>query len=273
MKVLICGFGNMGKTFANSFVNARYIKSSDIYILLKNQNTFSENNNFSSEQFVSSDKLTNHHFDLVILSVKPQDFDHLASQIATKISKECVIISVMAGIKIKEIEKKIQSNKIVRCMPNLATEVGDGMTVYHCSDNLDRKDLFIVQNLINTTGKSVFVDKEDLIDAATAISGSGPAYVFYFMESLINKAKKLGFSESEASFLVTETFNGAVSLLKNSNISNREWINKVTSKGGTTEQALLHLNNNFVSDIFEVAVEKAYQRAKELGNQTNEKIN
>jgi pyrroline-5-carboxylate reductase len=125
--------------------------------------------------------------------------------------------------------------------------------------------LFIIQNLINTTGKSLYIDQEEMLNAATAISGSGPAYVFYFMNAVIESALKLGFNKSEAEFLAQQTFLGSTQLQNRSELSNLEWINRVASKGGTTEAALRVLNENETNSIIEKAILAANNRAIELG--------
>jgi pyrroline-5-carboxylate reductase len=140
-----------------------------------------------------------------------------------------------------------------------------GMTVFTASNELDRKELFIIQNLINTTGKSVYVEDETLVDAATAVSGSGPAYVYYFMEAMIQAAIKMGFKLSQAELLVNQTFMGAVHLHNQSKFTCQEWIERVASKGGTTEAALQVLGNGSVNQNIETALLAAFNRAKELG--------
>jgi len=139
------------------------------------------------------------------------------------------------------------------------------MTAFTSSDDVTRIELVTVQNLINTTGKSIYVEKESSIDAATAISGSGPAYVYYFMNAMILAAKKMGFSESESELLISQTFRGATDLYRKADFSCEEWIAKVSSKGGTTEAAMQSfLNNRVHEDIIEGA-EAALNRAIELG--------
>ena len=203
--------------------------------------------------------------DIVVLSVKPQDFKSLSVNLQSVVSDKQVLLSVMAGVKIETIEKQIQCSKIVRSMPNIATQIGMGMTVFSASSAIDRKELFIVQNLINTTGKSVYVEDEKLIDAATAVSGSGPAYVFYFMNAMIAAAQQLGFSQSEAELLVNQTFIGAVNLQNGCSLSNQEWIAKVASKGGTTEKALAVFEADATKSVIYNAVKAANERALELG--------
>jgi pyrroline-5-carboxylate reductase len=172
----------------------------------------------------------------------------------------------MAGVKMEAIRNALGVSKIIRAMPNLPAQIGMGMTAFTSSDEVTRIELVMVQNLLNTTGKTVYVDNEHLIDAATAISGSGPAYVYFFMNAMMDAAKQMGFSESEAELLVGQTFKGAVDLYEKSNASCQEWIQRVASKGGTTEAAIeTWQDSNLHHNIMEGA-QSALIRAVELGN-------
>jgi pyrroline-5-carboxylate reductase len=266
MKVLIVGYGNMGKTYANSFISSRFIKPEDIFILVRNENFLATESNIPKVNFshLPTEKISD--FDIVILAVKPQDFDVLAQSLKGFLKDSQIIFSVMAGITISKLEEKLSCTKVVRSMPNIPTQIGMGMTVFSASANVDRKELFIIQNLINTTGKSVYVENEKLIDAATAISGSGPAYVFYFMQSMIKAAVDLGFNESEAELLVNQTFMGSVAIQNSYSLSNEEWIAKVASKGGTTERALQVFEKGNLENTIIDAVKAANDRALELGS-------
>lgn len=266
MKVLIVGYGNMGKTYANSFISSRFIKPEDIFVLVRNENFEAVESNIPKGNFshVSNEKISD--FDIVILAVKPQDFDALADSVKPFLKESQIVFSVMAGITIAKLEAQLSCSKIVRSMPNIPTQIGMGMTVFTASANVDRKELFIIQNLINTTGKSLYVENEKLIDAATAISGSGPAYVFYFMQSMIKAAVDLGFNESEAELLVNQTFMGSVAIQNSYSLSNAEWIAKVASKGGTTERALQVFENGSLENTIVNAVKAANDRALELGS-------
>lgn len=265
MKVLIVGYGNMGKTYANSFIGSRFIKPDDIFVLVRNETSSSTDNSIPKANFSHLATKIISDFDIVILAVKPQDFAVLAQSIKPFLKDSQIIFSVMAGITLTTLKYQLSCSKIVRCMPNIPTQIGMGMTVFTASANVDRKELFIIQNLINTTGKSVYVENEKLIDAATAISGSGPAYVFYFMQSMIKAAVDLGFNESEAELLVNQTFMGSVAIQNSYSLSNEEWIAKVASKGGTTESALRIFESGFLEKTIVDAVKAANERALELG--------
>jgi len=204
--------------------------------------------------------------DIIILAVKPQDFPSLAAGIKPFIRSHQVILSVMAGVRVATLISSTGADKIVRCMPNLPAQVGMGMTVFTATPHMDMKELFIVQNLINTTGKSLHVDDESLIDAATAISGSGPAYVFFYMQSMIQTAIAMGFKDSEAELLVQQTFLGAVHLQNKGENTCAEWIGKVASRGGTTEAALKVFDSLNTKDGIHDALFAALNRAKELGS-------
>lgn len=265
MKIAIIGYGNMGKTYAGSFINSRFIKANDIFVLTRSAVQEKEAfgiplNNFFT---VPNPKIT--EADIVILAVKPQDFKAVSEDLKPLLNDKQILLSVMAGVTISTIGKLTGLLKIVRSMPNIATQIGMGMTVFSASSDIDRKELFIVQNLINTTGKSVYVEDEKLIDAATAVSGSGPAYVFFFMKSMIDAAQQLGFTQSEAELLVNQTFIGAINLQNGSSLSNEEWIAKVASKGGTTERALEVFDTSHTEAIITNAVMAANERALELG--------
>lgn len=266
MKIAIVGYGNMGKTYAGSFIHSRFIKADDIFVFSRSIPVEKDALSIPNVNFFTTVNAKISEVDIVILAVKPQDFDLVATDVKMFVSDSQILLSVMAGVTIDTIEKQLKCSRIVRSMPNVATQIGMGMTVFSASSALDRKELFIVQNLINTTGKSVYVENEKLIDAATAVSGSGPAYVFYFMNAMIEAAQQLGFTQSEAELLVNQTFIGAINLQNGSSVSNQEWIAKVASKGGTTEKALEVFNDNATELVIGKAVRAANERALELGS-------
>jgi len=265
MKISIIGFGNMGQTYANSFLSSGFVQADSILVLNKTEVEKKKVFGIPKENYFLVPNATFFESDIIIIAVKPQDFYELAATIQSFLSTEHIVLSVMAGISIATIEEQLGITKIVRSMPNIPTQIGEGMTVFYASQAVDRKELFIVQNLINTTGKSIYVEKETMLNAATAISGSGPAYVFYFMQAMIESAIQLGFSASEAEFLVNQTFAGSVQLQKRSKIGNDDWIEKVASKGGTTEAALEVFSNWNMKSIIDTALKAANERAIALG--------
>lgn len=266
MKILIIGGGNMGMTYAHAFLRSHITTKSDLMILEKSQEKWPELEKEDVGTVCKNPEDCLAKADLVILAVKPQDSAALFEKIRPMVDPQQVFLSIMAGVKIATICKGLGIQKVIRAMPNLPAQIGKGMTVFTSTDDVTRIELVMVQNVINTTGKSIYVQNEELIDAATAISGSGPAYVWFFMLALIRAARDLGFQESEAELLVSQTFQGAIDLFHQSDFSCEEWIKKVASKGGTTEAALSsYSQTSLFQDIISGAM-AAFERAKELGN-------
>ncbi|MES2811335.1 MAG: pyrroline-5-carboxylate reductase [Bacteroidota bacterium] len=265
MKITIVGFGNMGKTFASSFITSRFIKAEDVKIISRTIPTSNEMFGVPAANFSTLVSQQINESDIVLLAIKPQDFHTVSEDLKKYVSKHQILFSVMAGVSIDKIKTTLGVEKVVRSMPNLGTQVGLGMSVFSASVETDRKDLFIIQNLINTTGKSIYVEEESLINPATAVSGSGPAYVFYFMNAMIKAAEDLGFTYSEAELLVRQTFLGAINLQSAVGLSNEDLISKVASKGGTTESALTVFKENELEKIIANAIFEANLRAIELG--------
>jgi pyrroline-5-carboxylate reductase len=256
----------MGKTYARSFLTSRVITEKDLFILDKNRGQVTALTELSGGNIYDKPGAFISETDILILAVKPQDFAQLAGQIKPFVKPEQLILSIMAGIKIDAIMNTLGVKRVVRCMPNLPAQIGMGMTVFTSSPGIDKKELFTVQNLINTTGKSVYVEDENMIDVATAISGSGPAYVYYFMEAMIRAGVKMGFTLSEAELLVNQTFMGAVHLHNQNELTCNEWIKKVASKGGTTEAAVKVFDQFGLDGKIGAGLVAAYERATELGS-------
>lgn len=265
MKILIIGGGNMGKTYADSFIASHAIQKEDLYILehFEEKVNFFKSLGFKNVFYQPDDFIK--EMDLIILAIKPQDTPILFPRIRNYISENQTILSIMAGVPMRTISQELATRKIVRAMPNLPAQIGMGMTGFTSAEEVSKEEVFNIQNLLNTTGKSLYFDDESKLDAVTAISGSGPAYVFYFMDSMIGAAMRMGFTKVQSEMLVEQTFMGAVHLLNVHNISCKEWIARVASKGGTTEAALLEFDNVQLGDKIQVGLKAALQRATELG--------
>ncbi len=265
MKILVIGGGNMGLTYAQSFLRAKITTHKDMMILEKNAKKAEElaKKDIGTVYGDPEDCLNN--ADLIILAVKPQDTDALFASLKPYVDEQQVFVSIMAGVTIETISNALGVKKVIRAMPNLPAQIGMGMTTFTSTDEVTRIELVMVQNLINTTGKTVYVENERFIDATTAISGSGPAYVYYFMQAMMEAAKEMGFTASEAELLVSQTFKGAVDLYNKSDLSCAEWIARVSSKGGTTEAAVKTFKKHKVHEDIMRGAKAALNRAIELG--------
>jgi pyrroline-5-carboxylate reductase len=173
----------------------------------------------------------------------------------------------MAGVTINTIQEGLGVKKVIRTMPNLPAKVGKGVTSFTESKEVSRVELLTVRSLLDTTGESIHVETEQFIDASTGISGSGPAYVFYFMQSMLEAALKMGFSPNDSKVLVSQTFEGAVKLFNESDLTPEKWMDRVASKGGTTRAALDSMEDNNVKELIKEAAYAAFDRATELGKE------
>ena len=266
MNILILGGGNMGMTYAQSFIRSRIVKTDRLMVLCK---TYEKANRLSEHyecRFFSDAEHCVSEADLLILAVKPQDSPRLFDEIRHLVQPDQVFISIMAGISMDTICHELKVNKVIRAMPNLPAQIGAGVTAFTSTAEVTRIELVTVQNLLNTTGKTLYVEKEPLIDSATAISGSGPAYVFFFMKAMMKAALEMGFSEAEAELLVGQTFTGAVDLYNKADIGCEEWIQKVASKGGTTEAALEVFSKTTIQQDIVDGAHAALNRARVLGS-------
>ena len=267
MKTLIIGAGNMGLTYAQNFINSNLLTKDHLFFLERTIEKFPLLQPYSHNELMTDPSPLVREMDMIILSVKPQDFPSLAPTLQDYLHPDQLIISIMAGIQIHHIQESLGIPKVIRAMPNLPAQVGMGMTVFTTSQEVSKKDFFIAQNLLSTTGKALYTTDENYLDAATAISGSGPAYVFFFMNSLIKTAKIMGFSEAEAQLLVQQTFLGSVHLLNKNHLSCEEWIRRVSSRGGTTEAAIQKFEAHQVEDKITEGLQAALARAKELAGE------
>lgn len=202
--------------------------------------------------------------DIVIWAVKPQVFKQAAVD-TKQFLGDALHLSVAAGIGSESIANWLDSQLIVRAMPNTPALIGLGQTGLYAREQVSADQRLLIESVVHSIGELVWVKNETLLDAVTALSGSGPAYVFYFIESMIRAGVNMGLHEAQAKQLAIGTFLGATELARTSQDAPAELREKVTSKGGTTYAALTMLENNQVGFLFEQAMEAARSRAIELG--------
>lgn len=203
---------------------------------------------------------------LVVWAVKPQTFKEAAHQCHHHIG-DSLHLSVAAGIRSNSMAEWLGTQRIVRAMPNTPALVGQGMTGLFARSAVTAADRESVQSVLAPTGELLWLSNEQQLDAVTALSGSGPAYVFYFLEAMAQAGAELGLSPAEAHQLAVGTFVGASALAKASDEPPEILRQRVTSKGGTTYAALTHMDNAAVKAQFVQAMHAAAQRAQELGDE------
>ena len=206
-------------------------------------------------------------FDYCFIGVKPQSLDEIKLKLKMLSKKNVTFVSMLAGIKIKRLESIIgKDESIVRIMPNLPAEILKGVTAIKENEMVEPKQSKNLAILLEAFGETVTFSEESKFDAVTAISGSGPAYIFLIAELMTEVGVNLGLSHDEAFKLVKHTIDGAGSLIVNSALRPQKLREKVTSPGGTTHEALVVMMNkeNGLSKIFSAAIEAAAKRSKEL---------
>ena len=202
---------------------------------------------------------------VIVLAVKPQQAPEAMAALAGRLQPGQVVLSIMAGVSLAALQAGLRHRAVVRAMPNTPAQIGLGMIVYHADASVTAEQLASVEALLNASGETLRVGSEDLIDAATAVSASGPAYVFYLAEHWMRAAEGLGFTPEQAARLVRQTLRGATELWQSTGTAPGRLREQVTSKGGTTAAALDALDAAGVGAAIETGVRRAYERAKELG--------
>ncbi len=204
--------------------------------------------------------------DIIVLAVKPQQLREVAQQLADLIDGQ-LLISIAAGIRAGDLARWANSQAVVRAMPNTPALIQSGMTGLYALPAVSASQREQAQDILAAVGATLWLQDEAMLDAVTAISGSGPAYVFYFIEAMQQAAGKLGFNAEDARRLSLATFLGASKLAASSDEDASVLRARVTSKNGTTERALLSMAANHVAEHIVEAAKAAADRAKEMGDE------
>ncbi|MDP8298987.1 MAG: pyrroline-5-carboxylate reductase [Candidatus Tantalella remota] len=256
----IIGCGNMGGAIARGIVKHGLLPAGSVFLYDKDTARMDA---LSDETGCSRGVLTQmvRGSDILIIAVKPQNAEELLSAIGGDITSQTVV-SVMAGVTIETIEDKLgKGTPVARTMPNMGAFVGEAITgiAFNGAVKLTEE----VNAIFSGIGKVVDVD-ESLMDEVTALSGSGPAYLFFLADAMMAAAEEMGFAPETARELISQTLFGAANILRDSKVPHGEMISRVASKGGTTEAALSVLEDKGVKDAIKAAIIKARDRSREL---------
>ncbi|HOA24395.1 MAG TPA: pyrroline-5-carboxylate reductase [Aggregatilineales bacterium] len=203
--------------------------------------------------------------DVVILSVKPQAMGQVLSELCGLIAPDALVLSIAAGVPINLIAERLAHPAVVRAMPNTPAQIGAGITVWTATDRVTDEQMKQTDTILRALGEVVHVEEESYLDMATALSGTGPAYVLLFMEAMIDAGVHLGFSRRVAEQLVLQTMQGTVEYARQSPRHPATLRNEVTSPGGTTAEALYQLEKGGLRTVISRAIWAAYQRSLALG--------
>ena len=225
---------------------------------------------FGIQPFTDNNKAAE-NVDVVVLSVKPQRLTEVLASLKGAIPADAVVLSIVAGATIEKISKGLRHNAVIRSMPNTPAQIGEGITVWIASASVNEQQKETARTILGAFGEEIDVDDENYLDMATALSGTGPAYVFIFMEAMIDAGVHMGFSRKVSEQLVVQTLRGSVDYYRAINQKASVHVaalkNQVTSPGGTSAEALYYLEKAGFRTAISRAIWAAYQRSMELGKE------
>jgi pyrroline-5-carboxylate reductase len=264
MKISFIGGGTMGEAIIKSLLAKGLAKPEDIFAsdisdgrqdILKNKYRI---------KTTSNNKEAIKGADVVILAIKPQELGKILGELKGLTSQQ-LVLSIAAGIALETLQEGLGHSTLVRAMPNMPAQVGDGMTVWTATTDVNQKQREMAQSILAALGKEIYVASEKYIDMATAVSGSGPAYLFLVIEALVDAGVHIGLPRDMAEKLVVQTVLGSARAVEVMGKHPAELKNMVTSPGGTTTEGLLQLETGGLRSLLLQAVIAAYNKAKSLG--------
>lgn len=264
MNITFIGGGNMAGAIIGGLLNKGYPASAlrVVEIAPAARQRLEQQFGVKAYAAVSADEVDS---DCIVLAVKPQQVREAATALRPLLGRQ-LVISIAAGIRATDLSRWLGGHqKLARAMPNTPALVGAGCAGLYALPGVGSEDKARVDAVLGAVGTTLWLEREEQLDAVTAVSGSGPAYVFYFIEALQQAAQELGFAPAAARELALGTFSGAVKLAAGSSEDVATLRTRVTSKGGTTERAIAHLVANQVREHIVTAVHAAEQRSRELG--------
>jgi pyrroline-5-carboxylate reductase len=266
MKIGFIGGGNMAEAILAAVLNRNLASADEIFV-----SDIDANKRLNLQQKyhvnVTGDNLQAvQGREIIVLAVKPQVLAEVSAGLKGRIQTDQLVISILAGKSINTISSGLAHRCIVRSMPNTPAQIGEGISVWTATPEVSAAQKKWAASILGVMGTEIYADDEKYLDMATAVSGSGPAYVFLFIESMAAAAVKLGFSPEVAQKLVIQTLLGAGHLLQKSGKTPQELRRMVTSPGGTTAEAIAAFEKGGFAELVEKAVFAAYEKAKKLGS-------
>ena len=263
--IAIIGPGVMGNTIALSLIRTGNLPPEQIAMAGPNTDRLNQLASELGVRTFSDNLAASNAADIVILAVKPQRLDEATQTLKGNLSSGKLVISILAGVPISVLEQKLATRCIVRAMPNTPARIGLGITVWTKAADVDETQQQTAAQIMRTFGEEIFVADEAYLDMATALSGTGPAYVFLFMEAMIDAGVHMGFPRRIAEQLVVQTLRGSTEFYVQSHGHPAELRDDVTSPGGTSAEALYYLEKAGFRTAISRAIWAAYQRGIELG--------
>ena len=265
MKLSFIGGGKMAESIVHGVLAANLASAKDIAV----GEPVAERRAFLSAEFGVSPVLDNREAaggaDLVVIAVKPQDLGGVLAELKGCLSQDQAALSIVAGAKVDTLSEGLDHGAVVRVMPNTPAQVGSGMTLWTCSGGVGGPQREMTKAVLASVGEEIYVSDEKYMDMATALSASGPAYVFLFIEALIDAGVYVGMPRDMARTLALQTVFGSVRLVMETGRHPADLKDMVVSPGGTTAEALRVLEEQGVPAAIVAAVDAAYRKSVSLG--------
>jgi len=265
MNITVVGGGNMARALLGGLIARGHASDALTVVEIDAGARATVAARFGVATFATIEPAAVGRADVIVIAVKPQQVRSVARELATLIKRQ-VVLTIAAGIRLSDLSRWLLGyRRLVRAMPNTPALIGAGISALYALGDVDGEGRAHVSAVLEAVGGTLWCKREDELDAVTAVSGSGPAYVFYFLEALEQAARELGFTPAEARRLAYATFSGSIRLAEQSDSEPALLRAQVTSKGGTTERAIACLDEAAVKATLVAAVKAAAVRAKELG--------
>jgi pyrroline-5-carboxylate reductase len=266
MKIAFIGGGNMGEAMLAAMLTNNLAATRDMIV----SDVSETRRQYLSQKYavnVSADNLpviTDKN--VIVLAIKPQTLANVMAELKGHLKPNQLLLSIIAGARIDTLRQGLNHKSIVRSMPNTPAQIGEGVTVWTATKEVTDQQKKIARAILGAMGKEFYASDESFLDMATAVSGSGPAYLFYFVESMIDAAVKIGLPNEMAKEMVIGTVLGATHLVQQSGKEPSELRRMVTSPDGTTAEAIRKFEESGFSNLIYQAVKAAYEKAQKLGS-------
>ncbi len=264
--IAVLGVGNMGEALVSGLVKSKTADPNKLICTDVRQRQLDHLQKNYGVQVTKQNLEAVEAANIIIYAVKPQIMAAVLKETSAALDKSKLIISIAAGVPLAAIEQKVNKHlRLVRVMPNICASVQAGATAIAAGQHVEPGDIDLTKEIFDSVGKSVFIDENELMDAITGLSGSGPAYIFLIVDAMADAGVKMGLSRPDAHFLATQTVLGAAKMLQETGEHPGQLKDRVTSPGGTAIAGLHTLEKGGLRTTLINAVEAATQRSSELG--------
>lgn len=267
MKIAFIGGGNMGEAMLSAILSKELSSAQDVSVSDIDETRRQYLERKYSVAVMSDNRQAADRCEVVVLAVKPQNLAGVMADLNRHLNSAQLVLSIIAGARINTLRRGLNHNSVVRAMPNTPAQIGEGISLWTATAEVTGQQRGWASSILGAIGKEIYVDDEKYLDMATAVSGSGPAYFFLFVEAMVEAAVRIGLPHDVAQELVLQTMLGSAHLIPKSGKQPSELRRMVTSPGGTTAEALLELEKGGFANLISQAVNAAYNKAKRLGGE------